>query len=238
MALTLLQYVNDVLIDAGVIRTDLSALTSNAQQEDVNGAVAAINESIDDLTALDSWPSVISEGTLTLVTDQREYTVASDFVKVADDKSGKPIMTDTTNGATLFPYPGGFDAMRRDQTIPSQHTGLPKFWVISPTSGKFRLNTSPTSSENGNAYTYLYEEETRFVTGSPSATFPITDEALMQLIPAVKEVFNRDKRGKFNDVAHQKSLARTAGKITQVPRKRRWGPHASQQGRRRGTLVS
>lgn len=231
MALTLLQYVNDLLTDTSVISTDLTALTAQQQQEDVNGAVAAVNEVIDDLSGLGSFPTITQEGTITLATDTREYAVASGFVKVQEDKSGDAFMVDTTNGQVITPYPGGYDMMRRQQLQPANYTGLPYYWAINPTNGKFRFDTSPTSDENALVYTYMYEAETLYLTSAPTATFPITDEALSQMLPAVIEVFSRIRRGSFDATAYQKNLAKAASKIRQIPKRRSYGPHAREQSR-------
>lgn len=227
MAVTVLQYTNLVLTRAGVISSDLSALTSNSQQQDVDNMLSAINEVVDELIFIAGMPTpaAVKTGTITLATNDRSYAVASDFVSLAD-----PIFKDETNEQYLYPYPGGFTKMRADQPDPTSFTGLPLYYAIDPETGEIYLDTLPTSNENGRQYKYLYNEETNFVTSAPSGTFPFTDELMRQAIPAVIQTFNRDRRREmYSEKARDKALAMAARLLPQTPAGTRYGPHARQR---------
>lgn len=225
MALTLLQTVNLLLRKAGVIGDDLAALTSQSIQEDVDAAVAAVNEAVDELSVLGVVPSMATEGTIVLATGDRDYAVASDYVQLADD-----LFVCETDGTVLYPYnkdvtDKGFAELRRVQLQPDNETGSPNFYTIDPTSGQFYLDKIPTSTENGKTYRYLYQKEINFSTGSPSATFPILDEAIRQLVPAAAQVFQRMRRNQFDAEDFQRSLARTAKIARRSPPRTHYGPY-------------
>lgn len=221
-ATTLLDLVNKVLRREGGVSSDLTSFTDSQRQIDIDVALQAVNEVLDDLLSTGAFPQEVAEGSITLSTDTRIYSVASDFVSVAEDSSGEPFMLDETNGQYLRPYPGGFDQMRRDQPIPANHTGLPIYWTINE-DGKFELDAAATSAENGRVYKYRYDKEIDLTT--TGATFPITDDAVDSLIPAVAEVWRRVRKGResFSRRAYQKSIARAARKLRRKPPRTRYG---------------
>lgn len=224
MAYTLLQYVNLVLTRGGIIQTDLTALTSNAQQQDVDNVVSAINEFIDECTFIMGeglHATVTDEGSITLVTNDRDYAFASDFASLADD-----VFVDETNNQFLIPYPGGFEKLRHDQLSPDDFTGLPLYYAIDPETGEVYLDALVTSTYNGRVYKYLYNKETNFVTSSSGATFPFNDELMRRGIPAVLMIFHRDRRPEmFSETRFQKSMAMVAALLPRTKTAgRRYGP--------------
>lgn len=226
MALTLLQTVNLVLRRAGVIGDDLIALTSQTIQEDTDAAVAAINEAVDELGVLGVVPTLGAEGTIVLATGDRDYAVASDYVQLADD-----LFVCETDGSVLYPYNAyaadkGFADLRRVQLQPDNETGSPNFYTVDPTNGQFYLDKIPTSAENGKTYRYLYQKEVNFSTGSPSATFPILDEAVRQLVPAAVQLFSRARRNQFDEKEFQRAVARAAKLARRSPPRSHYGPHS------------
>lgn len=224
MTETLLTAVNRALSDMSTIGTALTGLTGNAQQLDVDACVSAINEVVDELLGLGCYPANIGDGTITLVAGTRSYAAATDFVSMADD-----LMMDTTTGYRIWKYPGGYWNLRRTQLIPANNLGGAIFWAIDPTSGQFYLNMIPTSAEAGRVYHYLYNKETSYSTALASATFPITDEAVRQMIPAVVECTKRRRKGasSFDTKAYQASLARTARILSRQKRRDQYGPGQS-----------
>ena len=207
MAYTFLQGVNDLLTEAQMIQTDLTSFTDSARQDYINGAITAWNDAIDNLRQIGVIKGEAASATLTLVTDQREYTLAADFEVMVGD----PI--DATNVHRLTELPGGFLKMRTDQPDPSQFTGRPNHWVINPVNGKLRVDTTPTSNENSDAYTYIYEKG--IALAAVGDAFPISDQAVDALLDAAVQLFNRRKKTIFDGDAYQLSIAKAAGFASQ-----------------------
>ena len=99
-------------------------------------------------------------------------------------------MVDQTNGYEIFPYPGGYEAMFRDQPQPSAYTGQPVYWALNPSNRKIRLNTSPTSTEAGRVFVYQYRLRTNL--SAATDTFPFTDEVTAQVITASSWMFKKE----------------------------------------------
>lgn len=219
MSRTLLQQVNAVLKKASVIQGstgELSTLTDSALQVDIDLVVKAWNAALAELFRSGIKINALTEGTLTLVTDTREYAVPSNFVEMAD-----PAFLDNTNGNRLVPFPGGYTALRQHLLIPGNFTGLPNAWVINPTNNNFMLDSQPTSGENGRAYTYIYRD-----TGLLSAaadTFSLRDDAVEALEDAAEQLYARHKKGQFDQGAYQLSIARAAQAARQTPAPGRYG---------------
>ncbi len=209
MAYTLLQATNKVLKKVSLIQGssgELSSLTDSARQTDVDITVSSWNDVMDELYHAGKLPGEMDTGTFTLSTSGtdsgREYAVDTDFVTMV----GNPI--DATNQRTLYPYPGGYLAMREDLQDPDDFTGPPGYWVISPVSGNIRLDRTPTSEENGDIYTYVFEKTRNLAAAAD--TFPFNDDAVDALVDAVAQKWNLHRKGQaaFEVVLYQASMAR------------------------------
>ena len=227
MAITLLDQTNRLLHRTGIITSDLSALTGNSLQADVDAAVEAVNDVLNEIASLSRVP-VLGEGSFTLAVNDRSYAVASDFVQVWD-----PLFRDETNGDMLVPYPTisvldptGFFALRSSQNIPAQNKGLPTYWTINPTTSEFYLNTLPQAADVvlTRTYKYIYEKSIDLTTANEATNLPFADEIIRRLIPAMEEKWRKIRKGKMDKDEYQKSLALAAKIMPQVPRKARYGP--------------
>jgi hypothetical protein len=212
LAYTLLNAVNLTLKRVRIIQGDvgdLTSLTDTGHQADIDIMVQAWNEAITDLyDAGAQLPQDVSEGTFTLVAAQREYDVPATF-----DVMMSNTMVDQTNGQYLYPYPGGFSKMFTDQTQPANYTGLPIYWCLNPTTGKIRIDRGPDTGDAGRIYTFIYRK--RLYMSAAADTFPFNDTIVNDLVQAVKEVWNRESKEKFDAAAYQKSMARAADHIRQ-----------------------
>ena len=219
MAHTLLSAVNRAFKRVRLIQGDagaLTTLTDSPRQADIDIMVQAFQEVTQDLLEVcEMANSEIGTGTITLVDSTREYATASDFEGMATN-----VMVDQTNGYYLHAYPGGYEAMFSEQLQPSNHTGSPHFYAINPTNGNFRLDAIPTSNEAGRVYTYNYRKTIRFSTATD--TFPFSDQIVEELMPAVKEVWNRESKEKFDQAIYQRAMARAAKSLTQAEQKKYW----------------
>ncbi len=204
-----------------MIRADLTSLTGNAQQPEIDTMISAWNEIIDELYGEEGQKTQEPKsGTLTLATSTREYDLAADFVSMAS-----PTMVDTTNGRYLNPFPGGYNNMRIIQSKPADWTGLPLYWVINPETNKFRVEREPTAQYNGNAYSYLYRRALNVAVAAD--TFPFDDEVTRTLVTAVVQRWYIDnKTESFNLALLNSSMGRAAAKMRQVSLRPRYGIRA------------
>lgn len=210
MAYTFLQAVNASLKKLGLISGSAQALTTftdSSRQTAIDNVITAWNETIEDLSRSTSFKGEVSTSTFTLVTGTREYTLATDFNYMV----GNP--TCAAKRWMIVPYPvaPGVDAwlkMREDQVQPTDFTGQPSYWAISPNNGKIRVDRDPTSTENGDVYTYAYS--VRINLSATTDAFPFSDTVVDNMQSAVVERYNMNQRNKFNQVAYSDSISRAA----------------------------
>ena len=220
MAKTLLECVNEVLKRVKIIAGDsgeLSSLTDSARQSPIDVAVQVINEGIDDLysTAEMARPSVQAESTITLALNTRNYSLASDLVRL------RWPLRDKTNTQWITEYPGGYNAML-DGDIEQDDTGLPYYGVIRPTDGHLYLDRAPTSVEAGRVYTYQYDKD---VSVSDAAdTVPFSDAVFRAMVPVWAQLWKRDMRGDFDGDLYRLNVGRAAGLMTQVMPRTSYSP--------------
>jgi hypothetical protein len=224
MALTLLNQINALFKQASIIEGATSALTDltdTALQTSIDVGIKAWNEALDELFKTGVYAGETAAGSIALVTDQREYSLASDFISMNID----PI--DATNGRILLPYPQGmqgsaYEAMVKDQLIPADFDGQPNFYVINPTTGLLRVDRNPTSEVNGDTFGYHYDKETNIALAED--TFPISDDAVRALESATLQIYNRKRKGQFDKEAYLGSLALAASKARQSQPRKSYGP--------------
>lgn len=222
MAYTFLQGVNNLLEQAQIIQTDLTTFTDSARQDFINGAITAWNDAIDNLRQIGVIKGETAEDTFSLVTDTREYSLASDFNVMVGD----PI--DETNKHRLIEYVGGFLQMRLDQLDPDDYEGRPNQWTINPTGGKLRVDSDPTSEENGDTYTYIYEKGSNL--SAITDSFPFSDETIDALLDAAVQLFNRRKKKMFDGNAYQISISKAAAFASQTKTSTSWGVRRAAAG--------
>lgn len=220
---TLLNGMNDLLKKVKVIQGDVSELTTftdPGRQQYIDIGLQNWNEAIDRLYNISNkpMPQELSSSTITLVTDDRSYALATD-----ENKLRWPLQ-DTTNGTYIYEYPGGYHQMLIDQSIPANYTGVPQYAAISPVNGELYLDRIPTSSENGLVYTYQYDKdlEVTLITD----TFPFKDVVYRSLLPAVAELWKRDVRSEFDSAAFNTFMAQSVSYLKEQ------GPGSSYRPRR------
>jgi len=214
---TFLNGVNDVLTRASIITSSgtLSSFTDSGKQVFVDIAKQIWNETVDHVCyMMGIRVGESGSGTITLVTDTREYSLPADLVQI------RWPLVDQTNGNYIREYPGGYEAMRSQQPIPANNTGLPYWAAINPTTGMLRMDRSPTSSENGNAYDLLYD--TDLVMSLITDTFPFSDATYRALVPVVTTGFENKKRNDFDPVEYRRELARALAYSNKNERRTHW----------------
>jgi hypothetical protein len=194
MAYTFLQAMNATLKRVGIIQGDSGNLTDfsdSPRQTDIDVMIQSWNEILNELYKFKEFPQEVASSTITLATGTREYALASDFEGFVES-----YLTDETNGDRIFEYPGGFRQMTNDQLQPANYTGQPLYFAVSPVNGKVRLDTVPTSDENGNVYTYYYTK--RLSLSATTDTFPFSDTVVELLYLPVCEIWNQKRKETFN----------------------------------------
>ena len=154
-------------------------------------------------------------GELTSLTDSGRQADVDIMVQAWNEVDGmeSTVMVDQTNGQYLYTYPGGFTGMFQDQAQPDNYTGLPIYWCINPTNGKFRFDRIPQTEQAGRIYTYLYTK--RLYMSAAADTFSFGDTVVNDLVVAVTQVWNRESKESFDPMAYQQSISRAASRIRQ-----------------------
>jgi len=220
---TLLTGVNDVLRDVGVVHGTsgaLASLSDGARQGYIDNAVTALNRALEDAYSLTGrqLPQQTATSTVTLVTDDRDYALASDLAVLLWP------LTDETNGHRIYQYPGEdpYWEMRRAQRQPGNWTGRPTHAAVSPEDGELYMNRIPQSDDNGLVFTYHYEKDVSM--SAATDTFPCTDPAYRAVVQAASEEWKRLRRRDYDEKAYRDGLARAARLMRQVPMSETWGP--------------
>lgn len=220
MAKTLLNGVNEILKRVSVIAGDaglLTSLTDSARQVAIDACVQVINEGVDDLYAASSVskPNGQGESTLTLVTGTRDYTLATDLIRL------RWPMIDKTNAQFLMQYPGGYNAMLIAD-MEQDDTGLPQRGAIRPDTGELHLDRAPGTEENGKIYTYQYDKD--LVLEDAVDTVPFKDPVFRAMVPAWVQLWKRERRNEFDGDLYKISVGRAATLMTQIEPRTSYSP--------------
>lgn len=213
--MTFLEAVNESLKRVGLIQGDAGELTTfndSARQTDIDVMIQVWNEVIEGLYYFHTFPQEVGEDTFTLVANQREYDVASDFEGFVTDP------TDETNGHRLFEYPGGYIQLTHDQLQPSNYSGQPTYYVINPQNGKIRLDTEPTSDNAGDVYTYRYTKSLKME--STTDTFPFSDNVVRNLYEATAQLWSFKRKETWNKNLFDASMAMAQRRLNPQERKK------------------
>lgn len=218
MTKTLLEGVNDVLNRNGIIAAsgELGSLTNLGKQVYIDLAVQLWNETVDDTCDMLGIPKPGETGssTITLVTGTREYDLPSDLVQI------RWPLINQTDGNYIHEYCGGYEQMRADQQIPADWTGLPYAAAINPTTLKLRMERTPTSVENGEAYDLFYDKD--LVMETASDEFPFSDAVYRAVMPVVAASWDRKKRNDFDLQEYRHQLSRALSFINKKNRRQHW----------------
>src|SRR3990167_3759238 len=160
----------------------------------VDNIIQIWNEVLHELYVKAAFTGEVKEGTITLSTGTREYAIATDFEQFTGDMKDNKAFINSTIPHVMYEYPGGYEQMYADQPDPSVQSGRPNFYAINKANGKIRVDSTPTASENGEAYTYLYDK--RLSLSTTTDTFPFSDTVVDAMLPVVTEVFRQDKNAR------------------------------------------
>ncbi len=226
--LSLLDAMNRVMRRVGMISSDLASLTDAARQADIDITVDILNEVLHELLRYGSLPEEVDEGTITLATGTRDYNLPSDFVQMSGDTYWKRALIFATDNRRIFEYRGGYNQMYVDQPDPSQFTGQPNAWAISPRASQIRMDREATSEEDGDAYTFLYDARQRLTAAAD--VFPFDDVVVLSIVPMAATLWRSDRDGKERGaISAVTGFGRALDLMTKNQRRRRYGPTTPQR---------
>ena len=182
-----------------------------------------INEAIEELNILAKWDILKSEGTVTLATDTREYTLATD----ADVNRiiGDRFYIDSED---VFVHMATSNQAFQEEVIQGD-TGRPLVWIPFGKNAsqvdQIKVDPIPTTDENGMVMTYWY---TRKLTdlSADSDTTPFQEVVIRHMVKAKYAEYDQDfaKRDREMAVANallQKLQAQNRGAVRFKPLTRR-----------------
>lgn len=227
MTKTLLDGVNDVLRRMKFISGDAGALTSltdSARQPEIDAAVNAWNDVVEDLfsTTNRPFPKDVGLESITLVAGQREYSLPSDLVQI------RWPLKQETDGHYIYEYEGGYEQMRRDQPQPGNFVGRPYRAAINPVTGGLYMEYAPQASENGDVYTLLFDKD--ISVSSATDVFPFIDVVYRRLVPGVCEIWRYYMRNEYSDATYRKSLSQASRYLTKQQPKTSYLPSRKNRG--------
>jgi len=203
--------------------TATGAFVDSGRQVQIDLMIMMWNEATHVLYNLGMLASGVNTATLNLVADTNEYTVPSDFERMAGDDHKTMVVRGATNGRILPEYQGGYDRLFADRPIATDYVGEPNAWVISPISGNVVFDTYPTDDEDGLSYEYLYHKRLQLTSTMATETLPFSDTVADAFVPVCAEGWSRVMKKEFDSSLFQSSLIRAVQTATRQTGKRRWG---------------
>ena len=159
--------VNRLLRIEGILSGDddnITAFTDDQYSNMVNLAKLAIQYELNDILSDKEVPYEEATGYITLVSSTREYTLASDFVRMSDtdwflEKVDAATSTGVANGVRIYPWKGGEENLRKNYYQYRTAEGDPNYCYFSGgTSKKLGFFHVPNSNANGDIYRYEYQK--------------------------------------------------------------------------------
>lgn len=217
---TLLNAVNEILKRVNVIAGDAAALTDltdSARQHPIDIAIQIVNEGIDELYSYtkEGLPQQQAESTITLATNIREYSLASDLIRLHFP------LIDRTHGQYITQFSGGYDDML-EWDLRQDQTGQPMYACISPINGKLRVELSPSSSVNGYIYTYEYEKD--LVLSLATDTVPFSNVVFRSMVPVWVQLYKREMEGEFDDPLYKAGIGRASRYLSELEPRPSYSP--------------
>ena len=182
-----------------------------------------INEAIEELNILAKWDILKSEGTVTLATDSREYTLATDadVNRIVGDR----FYIDTED---TFVYMATSNQAFQEEVIQGD-TGRPIVWIPFGKNAsqvdQIKVDPIPTADENGMVMTYWYTRQLTALSAD-SDTTPFQEVVIRHMVKAKYAEYYQDfaKRDREMTMANsllQKLQAQNRGAVRFKPLTRR-----------------
>lgn len=202
--MTLLECVNRILRMNAIIRGDTDPVVTfsdTAHNASLNIAIIAVQNELIRLVAKRLIPKERStSGSISFVTNTRTYDLASDFIRFY----GTPHFYNATQNRQIYEYPGALQKLQTDIFNYETQYGHPNWWYWEPvdsTNKKVGFFTVPSSSENGQAWTYDYEASVMVSSASDNLPFHNDEESY-----TFSEMASRRFKFMFEDVKNQSDV--------------------------------
>ena len=174
---TFIDGVNQVLRRNGIIRGDddpLTTFTDTTHNATSQMAQIAINDELSSLISDNLLNYQHKTSTVTLVTSQRSYSLATDFISLWGNT---PFFYYSTNNLEIYEYPGGEEALRLFFYDYLTALGSPNYWYLEKTtSKKVSFFQVPNSDWNGKVFNYDYNADVNVVNSTDTLPFNNADE--------------------------------------------------------------
>jgi hypothetical protein len=205
----------------GAVATD--AFTDSGRQTQIDLVIQVWQEAQHVLYDLGLLGDEGASATIVLASGEREYTLPSDFERMAGKSRDERVWRGATNGLLLTEYPGGYAKMLRDQPVASDYIGDPGHWALSPVDRtKVRLDREAATGAT-DTYNFLYEKRLSLTATMATETLPFSDTVADALVPVVAEGWNRIHKKEFDSGLFRTSVGRAARTMTQNQPRVRYG---------------
>lgn len=201
--MTFLECINRILRQNAIIRgdTDPVATFSDTQHNaSLNIGILAVQDELISLIADRLIPSERkTSGSITFTTNTRTYALATDFIRFY----GHPHFYRAAENRQIYEYPGGLENLQVDIWNYATQYGAPIWFYWEPdTTKKVGFFQVPSSSENGEVWTYEYEGSVMVDSASDSLPFHNDEEAYSFSVMA-----GRRFKYMFEDVKNEVDIA-------------------------------
>jgi len=176
--MTFLECINRILRANAIIRGDTDTVATFADTQhnaSLNIGILAVQDELINLIADKLIPAERkTTGTVTFATNTRTYALASDFTRLF----GVPHFYRAADNRQLFEYPGGLEALQVTFLDYETQYSDPNYFYFEPAATKkvgfFQV---PSSTENGDIWTYEYEGSVLVNLASDTLPFPNSEES-------------------------------------------------------------
>lgn len=169
---------NRLLRTNGIISGDDDDITTFADTQhaaDIELAQIAIQDELASLVAERLIPYEKTSATITLLTNTRTYTLASDFIRFYGTN---PSFYDSTDNVRIYEYLGGEDSLKENDYTYKTTQGSPDSWYWDNTTTKnVAFYYVPSSDYNNRSLSYDYEKSVSVTTSTDTLPFHAIEEA-------------------------------------------------------------
>jgi len=174
--MTFLEAVNEIFRRNGILRGDTDAITSFsdvAHNASIQIAILSLQDEIADLISDRLIDNEKASSSITLVSGQRTYSLASNFVRFY----GVANFYLSDQNRRVFEYPGGQEKLLLEIYDYQTQTGQMNWWYWEPTtSKKVGVFQVPTAAEDGQVWTYDYQKTVQVTIASDDLPLHSDDE--------------------------------------------------------------
>lgn len=199
------------------------AFTDSSRQRSIDVGIQIWNETIHEVYNMGLFAKEAATATISIVANQREYDLPTDFERMAGEDYGVRVIRGVTCGLLLYEYPGGYAKMLADQITASDYQGDTQYYAMSPADSKIRLGAEPTSAQASRTFNYLYEKRVNLTSTQATQTLPFSDTVADALVPVVAEYHGRTFDKDYDKGVFIKNLSRAVATVRQMQPNRRWG---------------